>query len=203
MHETRDLILSTSFKLFLQKSYKDVTMRELVAKTGLSKGAFYHYFASKEELFIEVVNTFFLTTPYKLYGELVNLSLYDFYHGFNKKMEEFVSFLLSQADCENGEKIEGITYYYMAFDAISRFPDFKAKMAAYHKKESEMWTQVIKNARENGEIEAAISDEYLARVFVNATDGTAVPFILEGKIEELCPEILKLWDAIYEIIRKK
>lgn len=155
MHETRDLILSTSFKLFLQKSYKDVTMRELVAKTGLSKGAFYHYFASKEELFIEVVNTFFLTTPYKLYGELVNLSLYDFYHGFNKKMEEFVSFLLSQADCENGE------------------------------------------------IEATISDEYLARVFVNATDGTAVPFILEGKIEELCPEILKLWDAIYEIIRKK
>jgi len=38
MHETRDLILSTSFKLFLQKSYKDVTMRELVAKTSLSKG---------------------------------------------------------------------------------------------------------------------------------------------------------------------
>ena len=59
MNETKEFILKTSMLLFLQKSYKEVTMKEIVDKTGLSKGAFYHYFSSKEQLFKEIVLMFF------------------------------------------------------------------------------------------------------------------------------------------------
>ena len=45
--------------LFLEKGYKDVSYQELVKKTGLSKGAIYHYFASKEELLVAVFDMFF------------------------------------------------------------------------------------------------------------------------------------------------
>lgn len=48
--ETRAAILKGALQLFLQKGYKDVSFRDLVEETGLSKGAIYHYFASKEEL---------------------------------------------------------------------------------------------------------------------------------------------------------
>jgi len=44
MNDTREHILKVAFNLFLLKSYKEVTMAELVEKTGMSKGAFYHYF---------------------------------------------------------------------------------------------------------------------------------------------------------------
>ncbi|OIP04989.1 MAG: hypothetical protein AUJ97_01965 [Bacteroidetes bacterium CG2_30_32_10] len=59
MNDAREHILKTSLLLFLQKSYKDVTMSEIVEKTGFSKGAFYHYFTSKEELFKEIASNFF------------------------------------------------------------------------------------------------------------------------------------------------
>src|ERR1700733_8708003 len=56
--DTRTNILRTALQLFLQKGYKNVSYQELVKKTGLSKGAIYHYFASKEELLIAVFDMF-------------------------------------------------------------------------------------------------------------------------------------------------
>lgn len=53
---TKEHILNVTFKLFLQKSFKQVTLKEIVEETGLSKGAFYHYFTSKEQIFLQLVN---------------------------------------------------------------------------------------------------------------------------------------------------
>ncbi|MDR0424755.1 MAG: TetR/AcrR family transcriptional regulator, partial [Clostridiales Family XIII bacterium] len=58
MKETKEHILSIAQNLFLKKGYKNVTMKELVEKSGFTKGAFYHYFESKESLFREVVERF-------------------------------------------------------------------------------------------------------------------------------------------------
>ena len=55
MSSTKDHILQVALNLFLQSSYKEVTMCELVEKSGMSKGAFYYYFKSKEELFCAVM----------------------------------------------------------------------------------------------------------------------------------------------------
>ena len=59
MTKTKEYIMDVALKLFLQKNFKEVTMKEIVEKTGLSKGAFYHYFKSKEKFFLEVINNFF------------------------------------------------------------------------------------------------------------------------------------------------
>jgi AcrR family transcriptional regulator len=59
MSDSRTHILETAANLFMQKSYKEVTMKEIVDKTGLSKGAFYLHFRSKEQLFMEVTDYFF------------------------------------------------------------------------------------------------------------------------------------------------
>ena len=56
--DTRTNILKTALLLFLEKGYKDVSYQDLVKKTGLSKGAIYHYFASKEELLNAVFDLF-------------------------------------------------------------------------------------------------------------------------------------------------
>lgn len=52
--DTRGLILKTALQLFLKKGYKDVTYNDLIEKTGLSKGAIYHHFTSKEDLLASV-----------------------------------------------------------------------------------------------------------------------------------------------------
>jgi AcrR family transcriptional regulator len=52
MRAVRDKILDAAEALFSKKGYYDTSMDEIVGESGLSKGALYHYFQSKEELFV-------------------------------------------------------------------------------------------------------------------------------------------------------
>ena len=47
---SKDKIIQVALILFSNKGYKETTMADLVAETGLSKGAVYHHFKSKEEI---------------------------------------------------------------------------------------------------------------------------------------------------------
>lgn len=52
--ETVKRILDTSAKLFAEKGYDKTTLQDIIQKTKLSKGAIYHHFASKEEIFVKI-----------------------------------------------------------------------------------------------------------------------------------------------------
>lgn len=52
--ETVKLILSTAARLFVEKGYDKTSLQDIISATHLSKGAIYHHFASKEEIFITV-----------------------------------------------------------------------------------------------------------------------------------------------------
>ena len=48
--ETKEKILNTAFRLFVNNSYEGVTIDEIAEEAGVSKGAVFHYFDSKFEL---------------------------------------------------------------------------------------------------------------------------------------------------------
>lgn len=55
--ETVNLILDTAFSLFMEKGYEHTSIQDLLNNLGgLSKGAIYHHFKSKEEILETVTN---------------------------------------------------------------------------------------------------------------------------------------------------
>lgn len=52
--ETVEKILSAASKLFLEKGFDKTSMQDIVATAGISKGAIYHHFQSKEEIMAAV-----------------------------------------------------------------------------------------------------------------------------------------------------
>lgn len=60
--DTKDGILKVALQLFLQKGYKNVSYQDIVKKSGLSKGAIYHYFKSKDDLLVCVFKFLLKTT---------------------------------------------------------------------------------------------------------------------------------------------
>ncbi len=51
----RKELLLKSFDLFAEKGYGSITMRQLAQGLGVSTGTLYHYFSSKEALFLQLV----------------------------------------------------------------------------------------------------------------------------------------------------
>ena len=47
---TRGKIVSAAWKLFYEQGYEDTTVEDIIAASGTSKGSFYHYFGSKDDL---------------------------------------------------------------------------------------------------------------------------------------------------------
>jgi AcrR family transcriptional regulator len=51
----RKQLLTESFELFAEIGYGKITMRQLAQKLGISTGTLYHYFPSKEAMFLQLM----------------------------------------------------------------------------------------------------------------------------------------------------
>jgi len=70
--QTRARLVDAAMQVFAENSLLDARISDIAQRAGLSYGAFYHYFESKEELFREVA-----TTAVERLGALVNNLILD------------------------------------------------------------------------------------------------------------------------------
>jgi len=57
--KSKENIVRVAFILFLEKGYREVTIKNIMEATGLSKGAIYHHFTSKEEIYDATLQTYY------------------------------------------------------------------------------------------------------------------------------------------------
>ena len=50
----RQLVIETALRMFTEKGFENVSVDDIIAATGTSKGTFYHYFNSKDEIVAEI-----------------------------------------------------------------------------------------------------------------------------------------------------
>ena len=55
--ETQHAILNTALELFSKNGYDATSVAEICSQANISKGAFYHHFPSKQELFLVLLRT--------------------------------------------------------------------------------------------------------------------------------------------------
>lgn len=54
-NQTYEDILSTAYSFFIEKGYEKTSIQDIINELGISKGAIYHYFKSKEEILQSVL----------------------------------------------------------------------------------------------------------------------------------------------------
>lgn len=196
MSDSKEHILKTSLILFLQKSYRDVTMKEIVEKSGLSKGAVYHYFKNKESLFNEIV-TLFISMGKVDYASFSQVSLKSFYRQYVDYLDN-AFFSISQQ--LSGSNDISFNFFLIMFEAVSRFPDFLNMELEIHKNDMLAWEKIIGIARSMGEIRSNSSDEEIANLFLFCTDGVFLRFVNNDKPRSFRDFLMNTFDTIYKNI---
>jgi hypothetical protein len=129
-------------------------------------------------------------------------SFYQFYRDYANGTKAFSAIYSEKFQGKETESEFSLNYFSLAFDALKLFPEFREKMILGLKNELKIWAEVIKNAREKGEIKTSMTDEELAQTFIYLSDGVAMHMIMRGSnIDELINPSLILWDKLYEQIK--
>lgn len=197
MKDSKEHIMKTAFMLFMQKSYKAVTLREIIAKSGFSNGAFYHYFKTKEELFAEVANHYWFGYINLPFPAIEGLTMKEFIERTLQRSEKVMDVI----DTEFNINMEGANFYSFIFEAYRMLPGFKEKTLAAQNKELATWTEVIRNSKQSGEIKSDLPDETLAQYFVTISYGNAMTRMINDNVKFMRESIRTLWEGLYNMIK--
>ena len=190
MENSKEKILHAALKLFLNNSYKEVSIKDILNEVGLTKGTFYHYYESKEELFEEVAKHFYNNTIVADYSRFPKSSLKEFY--------EYYLETLQKPD----EIDEDMNLFTFLSEAFKRIPVFLELYIAQQKKEIWAWAEIIEIAKRNKEIRSDTKNEELAAIFLTINDGVFwVNHAITGKIGKSIEIVKRDWNNIYELMK--
>ena len=193
---TRKRLLTTALRLFTQKPYDKVTLKEIETATGLSRGAMMYHVPNKETLFKEAVDMFvFHNNTLTALSDSAKASL-------EKTIKKFVKVLTEEQRNWRKEGIKNINYALVNIQ-MSYYNLFKDKLRAageWYENECRIWKEVIENAFKNGEIREIDADKF-AHIFEDTYLGAAYAGLpkLSGYSPEYVGEQLM---AVYELMKK-
>ena len=196
MSETRDHILATAYQLFFEKGYRDVTMSELVAASELSKGAFYHYFSSKEDLYHQTILKYFLNYMEEFAFEYdatqtLRQNLKILFEQYSKIPEEWKHIM--------SEGI-GIGNYLLFLQEALRHDHFRKRIAVYYRMYSEAFQGWFSEAQKCGEIKKDLNPETLTKHLTYLMEGQGLFFSLGLDEGPMVPVFNKIIDQLFDQI---
>ena len=148
--DKKNQILDAAFSVFVEKGYSETTMDDIVCKSKMSKGAIYHYYNSKKELFLSLIDHWEIYSFPDFYSKgsndksaseiLMNLSEVVL-NVFNKKKHVFLAevefWALANKDKDVREKSRAL------YDKLLYLFDLILKKGVRQKEFNDMDTKVV------------------------------------------------------------
>lgn len=168
--KTKENILTQSFQLFLNEGYKEVSIQSIVSHCGISKGAFYHHFVSKEDLYTQVLNRFFFNYFNESdfnYGDQLN---------FKEKLSLFVDHLLTPYEelLELTNRKDLLAYFRFLFQSATVHPQIQYKVNKHFYKKGYYLELLIKEELKKQNMITIIDAKKLARLLLSIVLGITV-----------------------------
>jgi AcrR family transcriptional regulator len=197
MKDTKEFILKSAYDLFLHNNYEAVTINKISEATKLTKGAIYHHYASKEDIFKAVVDKYMIENkveiPYK------HTSLEDFIqHTINDAQKKISEELAQSMDFQNVMPLHFIS---LTIDALQYYPGFAEIGQKFYQNTISKWKSVLDEAIKNGEIRNDIDTEIISINFMNIGTGIVVNMIMSGSIDYAFEMFKKQMKELYKIIK--
>lgn len=172
MNPSRKKILDKSFGLFLSRSYESVSMQEVQEAVNISRGAIYHHFKGKADIYNEVVNDYLLPIfyNYPMLPEEEKRTLQETIYASIKMRSSHIAQLRELTT----EKAVDFYFFKFVFQATEHCADFREKVGQLMEKEFNGWKSSILTAVRTGEIRSDLDPDYVAQWFMTTPFGLGV-----------------------------
>ena len=166
---TVNKILEVSKRLFLEKGYDNTKIQDIADELGMTKGAIYHHFESKEEIMNKLGETMFIhNNPFEIVKKRNDLN------GLEKMK---LAIKLNQSN----EQMVELTNQALP---LLENPQILAKMfESNYQNLLPYWLELIQEGQEDGSIKTDQPKE-LAELFI-LTDLWMIPSLFPGNVDDI------------------
>ena len=192
--ETRNYIIDKSYRLFLCRSYEAVSISEISKAIGFTKGALYHHFASKEELFKAVIDKH-LEMRIGAVND-VNITFREYIDCVIEHSESMVNHMLNETP-----NASALNYFALYIDALRHYPKFIKTKGDFVQNEIGKLEQIIENAIEQKEIRSDIDVKILATNIFSLSMGMVVDLVRTSSTEYLISMLRNQLMEYYKLLK--
>lgn len=175
----REEILTAALDVIARHGYRHTSVRELADAVGLSQAGLLHYFASKEELFQEI-----LRKRDEVDAQAVDVADRSFVEGFlavirhNTEVPGLVQ-LYAQVSVEAADPAHPAHAFF-----VERYEQFRARFG-----------EALRQAQSRGEVDADLDVQLVTGLFLAAADGLQVQWMLDHTID-MPAHLAELWRLV-------
>ena len=199
MTSTKEHILFTAFKLILKKGYGNVTMSELVTSTGLSKGAFYHYFTSKDQIYQTAMDQYVFS--YLESFDLVYQADKSFQDNLFGIFSQFIE-MAKEIDQLIGPENHMINYYQTVLEGSIRSIEIKKKITRYYELYIDGLAEWIRWAQGKNEIRDDLDPVVLGKHLCSLMEGIMIVYSFQTREDDLETYFNEIFYQFFELIKK-
>jgi len=168
--DTREKIIEQALIYFSKNDYDRASLNDIAGALNITKGAIYHYFGSKDELFKETV-VFFMRRLFSSYGDMFGAAE-------DLETKEMLSLwfslgqMVDEAQDQTGVDMKDYAnLVYLMFSALKKFPEVGQLMGKMYSTTIIGMGKFLKKAQEKGEIRSDLDPEALAFELTAFTEG--------------------------------
>jgi AcrR family transcriptional regulator len=166
--ETRSRILESAIKLFSKRGYNKASVDDICAEAGISKGAFYHHFESKQALFLALLDGWLQTIDNAIEASRDKTAPETF-----MQMTEAFPYIFETAG-------EGLPMFLEFWLQASRDPKIWEASIAPYRRYHKYFTSLIKKGVEEGSF-VEVDPELASRLIVSTAMGLFLQSMLDPK----------------------
>jgi len=193
----REDIIHESMKLFSLKGYINSGVNEIIESVGSSKGGFYNHFASKEELFFEV-----LREAQKIWRNRVLFGVNE----LESPLDKVIQILDNYRNRYLKDKEDfpgGCIFITFSVELDDQAPELGQEVNKGFEGLKNMLRNLLMDSKELGELKSNIDVERTTEMIFSGMIGSSVLFGVEKSTTTLDNSINALIDYLNEIRLKK
>jgi AcrR family transcriptional regulator len=196
MDNTKEFITQEAFKLFLNHSYEAVSINDISKAIGFTKGALYHHFKNKEELFKSVIDRYLFT--HEVIADIDSISLSEYIELSMAQAEKIIRSLFSCSLV-----FTPINYMSLFTDAFRHYPGYAEAKEIFITSEIEKTRLVLVNAIKSGEIRDDINPSVIATNFFSINMGLAGNLVRNNSIDDAIDLLKEQTYEFYKLLKKQ
>ena len=194
MSDTKEYIIDESYKLFLHKSYEAVSISDISQAIGLTKGALYHHFLNKEELFKAVIDKYLSVISLRDVKEDITLA------EFIELNIDYVKRIVYTI-CIDDLPFVPVNYMSLLIDALRHYPGYAEEKESFFTYEIDKLKNILDNAVKNGEIRADIDTNVVALNFFSISVGIAADMFRQNSPKQAIEAFHAQMVGLYKLLK--